>query len=70
MRQGRRRYDPLRERRFRDADRSYRHHYGPREVDWQWYREGFRAGYGRGFREARRGYWPGDGHGYGYRRRW
>lgn len=52
-----RRYDPYRERRYRNADRGYNRHFGPRGLYRQDYRDGFRAGYERGYREARRRYW-------------
>ena len=65
-----RRYDPCRERRFRDADRGYRPRFGPIELYRQDYRQGFRAGYERGYREAHR--WGRDRlyFEFGYGRRW
>lgn len=47
------RYNPIGERDYRDGDNGYDRRFGTRE---QWkiaYREGFRAGYDRGYREAR-----------------
>ena len=49
-----RRFDPVSERRFRNADRGYEREYGPREVYKANYREAFRTGYQRGYNDGRR----------------
>jgi hypothetical protein len=47
-------YDPMRHKRFRQADRRYERGYGPK-IDYQGaYRNGFRAGYDAGYRERSR----------------
>lgn len=56
-----RRYDPVGEKRYREGDHGYKGRYGSRDYYKRDYREGFRAGYDRAFREAR---------GYGYGSRW
>ena len=68
------RYDPRRNRRYRSGDSGYRGWYGPREYYRNSYREGFLAGYDRGYRDAwRRGGpngrgWRGGGWiGFGWR---
>lgn len=65
-----RRFDPFRERRYRDADRGYSRRFGPPGLYRQDYREGFRAGYERGYREARRWNRGGFRFEFGYGRRW
>jgi hypothetical protein len=47
------RYDPIGEKWYRKGDRGYHRQYGPRDYYKQQYRDGFRAGYDRGFRENR-----------------
>lgn len=47
------RYDPVREKRYRDGDSGYNRRYGSREQYKQEYRNAFRQGYDRGYREAR-----------------
>ena len=49
-----RRYDPVSERRFRNADHGYEREYGPREAYKNQYREAFKTGYARGFADGRR----------------
>lgn len=49
-----RRYDPFGERRYRNADRGYERHYGPREVYKTHYRDAFKNGYARGYADGRR----------------
>ena len=47
------RYDPVRAKDYRDGDNGYDRRFGTRD---QWkiaYRDGFKAGYERGYREAR-----------------
>jgi hypothetical protein len=44
-------YDPARHRWYRNGDRGYERHYGPRPLYENAYREGFRAGYDRAYRE-------------------
>lgn len=51
------RYDPLRHRRFRSADRGYEGWYGSRDAYKIRYRDGFREGYERGYRD---GQWSRD----------
>jgi hypothetical protein len=51
---GRRRYDPISERRYRSADHRYDRRYGPKELYKNAYREGFKDGYERGYRDGRR----------------
>jgi hypothetical protein len=51
--QDRDRYDPHRERWYRQGDRGYDRRFGSRERYKTEYREGFSAGYDRGYREAR-----------------
>jgi hypothetical protein len=64
----RRRYEPLREKRYREGDNGYNRRYGPREFYKAYYRDGFRAGYEQGFREGR---YRGDRRGQGpWDRRW
>jgi hypothetical protein len=48
----RRRFEPERESRFRDADRGYEREYGPRDFYRARYREAFLAGYARGYDEG------------------
>jgi hypothetical protein len=48
------RYDPLRDRRYRSADRGYQRWYGDRPRYKNVYRDGFRAGYEEGYRDGRR----------------
>jgi hypothetical protein len=47
------RFDPVRERWYRDGDRHYNSRYGSRDQWKQEYREAFRQGYDRGYREGR-----------------
>lgn len=47
------RYDPYRERDYRNADDGYNRRYGARESYKQSYRDGFLAGYQRGYGEGR-----------------
>lgn len=47
------RYDPVREKRYRDGDNGYNGRYGSRDQYKQEYRHAFRQGYDRGYREAR-----------------
>lgn len=47
------RYDPVRERWYREGDRHYDRRYGSREQWKQEYRDAFRQGYDRGYREGR-----------------
>jgi hypothetical protein len=49
----RRRYEPQRERRYRDAGRGYRADHGGYDYVRHEYRRGFLAGYERGYREGR-----------------
>jgi hypothetical protein len=49
-----RRPEPERASRFRSANHDYDRHYGPRDQYQRVYRDGFREGYERGFREYRR----------------
>jgi hypothetical protein len=49
---GNNRYDPVRERDYRDGDNGYDRRYGSKDAYKQLYREGFRAGYDRGYREG------------------
>ena len=49
-----RRFDPVSERRYRNADRGYHRSYGPREFYKNQYRDAFRIGYERGFADGRR----------------
>lgn len=58
------RYDPRRERWYRDADRGYDRRWGPRADYRQFYRDAFTRGYDAGFRDGR--YRRNDP----YRRRW
>lgn len=51
-----RRFDVLRHRRYREGDNGYHREYGPRDLYKNAYRDGFRAGYERAFREGVRGY--------------
>jgi flagellar biosynthesis/type III secretory pathway protein FliH len=44
-------YDVLRHKRYRDGDRNYRSSYGPRQQYENVYRQAFREGYDRGYRE-------------------
>jgi hypothetical protein len=44
-------YDPLRHKWYREGDRHYKSAYGPRQQYENVYREGFKAGYERGYRE-------------------
>jgi hypothetical protein len=58
------RFDPRRERWYRDGDRGYkRDAYMPRDRYKDVYRRGFVGGYEAGYRDAQRGY---RGGGYGY----
>ena len=52
--QGRRRFDPISEGRYRDGDRGYQREYGSRDIYKANYREGFRAGYEEGYLDAGR----------------
>jgi hypothetical protein len=47
------RYDPVREKRYREGDSGYNSRFGSREQYKQEYRNAFRQGYDRGYREAR-----------------
>jgi hypothetical protein len=47
----RRSYDPRRHEWYRDGDRHYRNEYGSRQQYANVYREGFKEGYDRGYRE-------------------
>jgi hypothetical protein len=49
-----RRFDPVSDRRFRNADRGYQREYGPKEVYKANYRDAFRTGYQRGYNDGRR----------------
>ncbi len=55
------RYDVVGQRNYRRGDKGYNRRYGPRDAYSVVYRDGFRAGYDRGYREAarysRRGDW-------------
>jgi flagellar biosynthesis/type III secretory pathway protein FliH len=44
-------YDPLRHKWYREGDHDYRSQYGPRQQYENIYREGFKEGYDRGYRE-------------------
>ncbi|HUF46245.1 MAG TPA: hypothetical protein VMM93_00450 [Vicinamibacterales bacterium] len=44
-------YDPARHRWYRNGDRGYERHYGPRPFYENAYRDGFRVGYDRAYRE-------------------
>ena len=44
-------YDVLRHKWYREGDRNYRSSYGPRQQYENLYRQGFREGYDRGYRE-------------------
>jgi hypothetical protein len=48
------RYDPLRHRRYRSADRGYDRRYGSKGQYQNAYRDGFRVGYEQAYREAAR----------------
>lgn len=48
------RFDPVRERRYRDGDRDYDRRYGPREQYKREYRAAFERGYREGFDRGRR----------------
>ena len=48
------RYDPVRHKWYRSADRGYNGRYGVRERYKNLYRDGFRSGYDRGYRDGRR----------------
>jgi hypothetical protein len=61
------RYDPVREKRYRQGDRGYDRDYGPRGQYKQSYREGFRTGYDQGYREGRSRDYRGN---RGWDRRW
>ncbi len=50
----RERFDPVRERRYRDGDRDYDRRYGPREQYQREYRAAFERGYREGFDRGRR----------------
>jgi hypothetical protein len=47
------RYDPVREKWYREGDRHYNNRYGSRDRWKQEYRDAFRQGYDRGYREGR-----------------
>jgi hypothetical protein len=47
----RRSFDPLRHEWYREADRHYRREYGPKPQYANVYRDGFKEGYARGYRE-------------------
>jgi hypothetical protein len=49
-----RRFDPVRESRYRNADRGYDRNYGPKELYRTNYRDGFRRGYEDGYNDGRR----------------
>ena len=59
-------YDPVRHSRYRSADNGYNNRYGSRDDYKLVYREGFDAGYERGYRE-RRGYGANRGSTGGFR---
>jgi hypothetical protein len=59
--QGRNRYDPRRERWYRQGDRGYDRRHGSKERYKAEYRDGFMAGYDQGFRDARDRYYYGGG---------
>jgi hypothetical protein len=59
-------YDPVRHSRYRSADHDYNSRYGSRDDYKLVYREGFEAGYERGYRELR-GYGANRGNTAGYR---
>jgi flagellar biosynthesis/type III secretory pathway protein FliH len=44
-------FDPLRHKWYREGDRNYRSSYGPRQQYENLYRQGFKEGYERGYRE-------------------
>jgi hypothetical protein len=48
------RFDPYREKWYRQGDRGYHREYGPRELYKNAYRDAFRRGYEQGYREGRR----------------
>ena len=50
----RNRFNPVRESRYRSADRGYNRSYGPKDVYKANYREGFLRGYEDGYREGSR----------------
>jgi len=50
----RHRFDPVREGRYRSANRGYDRRYGPKELWQNRYRDGFRRGYEDGYNDARR----------------
>jgi flagellar biosynthesis/type III secretory pathway protein FliH len=50
----RRVYDPLRHKRFRQADHKYERRFGPKAAYQNAYRNGFRAGYDAGYLEKSR----------------
>jgi hypothetical protein len=69
------RFDPRRERWYREGDRGYkRDTYMPRDRYKDLYRRGFLEGYESGYRDAQRGYYRGGGYGsqapYGGWPRW
>ncbi|MCL4822413.1 MAG: hypothetical protein KJ067_25070 [Vicinamibacteria bacterium] len=70
------RFDFWRERDYRNADKGYRRHYGPKPIYERGFREGFEAGYRRGYArhdDRRDGRWDGRDRGRIYeepRRRW
>jgi hypothetical protein len=59
-------YDPVRHSRYRSADNGYNSRYGTRDDYKLVYREGFEAGYERGYRELR-GYGANRGSTGGFR---
>jgi hypothetical protein len=59
-------FDPVRHSRYRSADRGYNNRYGTKDDYKLVYREGFEAGYERGYRELR-GYGANRGSTGGYR---
>jgi hypothetical protein len=61
-------YDPVRQSRYRSADRGYDRRYGTKEEYKGIYREGFRAGYDEGYRDA--GAYGADQRGRGSRFPW
>ena len=47
------RYEPTREKKYRQADDGYNNRYGSKDQYRDAYRQGFQQGYDRGYREAR-----------------
>lgn len=54
-------YDPYREKDYRKGENGYERRYGSKDDYKQQYRDGFVAGYERGYRDARGGYNRGGG---------